>query len=228
MQPYFLPYLGYFQLMKASDTFVVYDNIQFTKKGWINRNRMLLNGKDITFSLPLKKDSDYLNLDKRYLADNFEKEKNKILGQIRSAYSKATHFRTVYPMIEGIFNYNDKNLFAFIYNSIIKVNEYLHIDTPIIISSKTEIDHELKNKFKVMALCHNLGGDVYINPIGGMELYDKEEFKRNGINLYFHKMRTVSYNQFGNDFVPSLSIMDVLMFNDEDAIQKILLEYDLI
>ncbi len=93
MQPYFLPYIGYFQLINAVDKFVIYDNIEFTKKGWINRNRILVNGKDEFISLPITKASDFLHANQRYLASNFENEKNKILRKIKESYRKAPYFK---------------------------------------------------------------------------------------------------------------------------------------
>ena len=228
MQPYFLPYLGYFQLINACDSFVVYDNIQFTKKGWIHRNRMLLNGKDMMFTLPLKNDSDYLNVDQRFLGENYEKEKAKILGQVKSSYSKALHFKTAFPIIEDIFNDSERNLFAFIFNALKKINNYLDITTPLIVSSTIDIDHSLKGKHKVIALIKKLGADTYINPIGGMELYSKDEFSENGIALQFHKMKPVVYPQFSNEFIPYLSILDVMMFNDKTTIRGFLNEFELL
>ena len=228
MQPYFLPYLGYFQMINACDEFVIYDNIQFTKKGWIHRNRMLLNGKDVMFSLPLKNDSDFLNVDQRLLGDIFEKEKNKILGQVRSAYGKAPQFKSAYPVVEDVFNDPEQNLFAFIFNSLKKITAYLSIDTPLIVSSTVEIDHSLKGKYKVIELARKLGADTYINPIGGLELYDRNEFAANGINLQFHKMRPIVYPQFANEFIPYLSILDVMMFNDKTTIAGYLKEFDLL
>jgi hypothetical protein len=228
MQPYFLPYLGYFQIMKACDKYVVYDNIQFTKKGWIHRNRMLLNGKDALFSLPLKNDSDYLNIDQRALADTFDKEKNKILGQIKSAYGKAPQFKTAYPVIESIFNHPDTNLFGYIYHAISAIKDYLRIDTPLVVSSGISMNHELKGKYRVMEIVKQLGGDTYINPIGGVELYDKQEFTDNGIALHFHKMQTVVYPQFKNDFVPYLSILDLMMFVDRDELIGLLDRFDFV
>ena len=97
MQPYFLPYVGYFQLIAAVDLFIVYDNIKYTKKGWINRNRMLLNGTDTTFSLPLRKDSDYLNVVDRELSLDFDR--HKLLNQLRGAYIRAPYFNVVWPML---------------------------------------------------------------------------------------------------------------------------------
>ena len=109
MQPYFLPYIGYFQLIAAVDTFIIYDNVKYTKKGWINRNRLLLNGRDAMFSLPLKKDSDYFDIDKRELANEFNP--NKLLNQIIGAYRHAPQFKETLPLIEKIIQIPEKNLF---------------------------------------------------------------------------------------------------------------------
>ena len=228
MQPYFLPYLGYFQLMSACDSFVVYDNIKFTKKGWINRNRMLLNGKDTMFSIPLKNDSDFLDIDQRFIGENFDKEKAKILGQIRAGYKNAVCFKEVFPVIEAIFNFPDRNLFRFLFHSIVVIKDYLNVHTPLVISSTVDADHSLKGKYRVLEICKKLGGDVYINPIGGTELYNKEEFGENNIELYFHKMKPVNYDQNGHAFIHYLSILDVMMFNDKLAIAKLLPEFDLV
>src|SRR5690349_10134683 len=110
MQPYFFPYIGYFQLINASDLFIVYDNIQYTKKGWINRNRFLQNGKDVLFSIPLKKDSDYLDVRDRDLALDFNK--TKLLNQIKAAYQRAPYMNETYPIIEEIIQFDDINLFS--------------------------------------------------------------------------------------------------------------------
>lgn len=130
MQPYFLPYIGYFQLINSVDEFVVYDNIQFTKRCWIHRNRILENGKDVFISLPLKKDSDYLNVNERYLADNFLEYKIKILNKIKNNYRRAPFYSTVHSLIERIFEYENHNLFEFVFNSIIEVCNFLGIKKP--------------------------------------------------------------------------------------------------
>ena len=116
MQPYLFPYIGYFQLMNAVDEFVLYDNIEYTKKGWINRNRILVNGKDTYIGLPLKKDSDFLTIVERNLAENWPAERKKILNKISSSYKKAPQFGKVYPVIESAFMFEDFNLFNFIYH----------------------------------------------------------------------------------------------------------------
>jgi hypothetical protein len=228
MQPYFFSYIGYWQLINTVDKFVIYDNIQFTKKSWIRRNRILLNGKDKLFTLPIKKDSDYLDVSERYLSETFPKKREKLLNQIKMAYKKAPQFSTVFPIIEECINYNNDNLFEYIYHSIVKVLEYLDIDTEIIISSSIDIDHSLQNKYRVIETCKVLGGDTYINPIGGMELYDKEEFSQNGIELKFLQTDNFKYKQYDNSFVPNLSIIDVMMFNSIEEVKKMLEKYELL
>lgn len=227
MQPYFMPYLGYFQLMNAVDKFVIYDDIQFTKKGWINRNRICLNGKSNIFSIPLKKDSDYLNINQRCLADETDAAIQKILRQIKNAYAKAPYFKNVFPLFERIFLNRQKNLFHFIYASILIVREYLAITCELIISSELKIDNSFKGQDKVIEICKVLGAVQYFNPIGGIELYDKAFFKSNGINLYFLEMNAVEYNTI-DQFIPSLSIIDVLMFNSKEETKELLKAYSLI
>jgi len=216
MQPYFFPYIGYFQLIKTVDVFVVYDNIKYTKKGWINRNRMLQNGKDVIFSLPLKSDSDYLDVCERELAADFNRD--KMLNQINGAYRRAPYFEQTFPLVERVVRYEDKNLFRFLHNSIIATCKYLVIDTEIRVSSEIAIDHSLKNQDKVLALCEAFGASTYVNAIGGMELYSKETFLDKGIELKFIKSKPFEYTQFGNDFVAWLSIIDVMMFNPKEKI----------
>lgn len=220
MQPYFFPYIGYFQLLNHVDQFVIYDNIKYTKKGWINRNRILVNGEAQYISIPLKKDSDFLNVNQRFLSDDFNVEKNKILNKIKGSYRKAPQYNAVLPLIEDIFNYNENNLFHYIFNSIKSITAFLDISTPLIVSSTLKLNSELyKSEEKVIEICKELKATDYINPIGGVELYDKKRFEKEGINLNFIKTQGVEYNQFGNEFVPHLSIIDVLMFNDLDTVK---------
>lgn len=217
MQPYFMPYIGYFQLIASVDEFILYDNIKYTKKGWINRNRILQNGKDVTFSLPLKKGSDSLNVCERELAVDFSPD--KLLNQFKGAYNNAPYFKPTFLLLKEILLYGDQNLFGFLYNSILKTCEHLEINTELKISSDITIDHNLKSQDKVLAYCMAAGADSYINPIGGVDLYSKSTFSEKGIELNFIKSKLVEYQQFGGDFVPWLSIVDVLMFNSVDTIQ---------
>lgn len=216
MQPYFLPYIGYFQLMAAVDTFVVYDNIKYTKKGWINRNRMLSNGQDATFSLPLKKASDSLCIVEREVSAEFDKQ--KLLNQIRGAYAKAPYFRDIFPHIETIVNFPAGNLFDYLYHSIRKIAALLELKTKFVISSSLPVDSTLKGQDKVLSICRALDAQSYINAIGGRELYSKDDFSQQGISLSFIQSDAFEYPQFGSSFVPWLSILDVLMFNSLDAV----------
>lgn len=226
MQPYFLPYIGYFQLLNAVDKYVIYDNIQYTKKGWINRNRILQNGKDILISIPLEKDSDYLDVRDRFITEGFDRK--KLLNQIKESYRKAPYWDAVMPLIDDIINYYDKNLFRFILNSVERICRYLDIDTDIIISSALDIDHSLKGQGKVIAICKKIGATDYYNAIGGQELYNGDDFKKENINLHFLSTNTIEYKQLGNEFVPWLSILDVMMFNSVDKIKDMLNNYKLV
>ena len=226
MQPYFLPYIGYFQLIAAADTFILYDNIKYTKKGWINRNRMLRNGSDVPFSLQLRKDSDYLHVCERQLAANFERQ--KLLNQFKGAYERAPFFSSTFALIEEIVRFEEGNLFRYLHNSIVKVCERLDIATDIVPSSKINIDHSLRGQDKVLAICNARGAHTYINAIGGVDLYSKEDFLAKGIELKFIETQPLEYEQFGGTFVPWLSIIDVMMFNPLDDIKSwVLTNYEL-
>jgi len=217
MQPYFLPYIGYWQLIGAVDTFVVYDNIKYTKKGWINRNRFLLNGKEALFSLPLRKDSDFLDVNQRYLADSFNRE--ALINRFREAYRKAPEYSAFMPILEEIIRCPSENLFDYIHYSIEKVCSYLELKTPLIICSSTDCDHSLKASERVQAICKSLGAETYINPPGGRELYAKAEFEQNGLNLKFLQPQLTEYKQFGDSFVPWLSILDLAMCNPAEKVR---------
>ncbi len=227
MQPYFLPYIGYYQLLAAVDVFILYDNIKYTKKGWINRNRLLQNGKDAIFSLPLKSDSDYLNICERELSSTFKRD--KLLNQFRGAYHRAPYFAQTFPLVEEIVQYENDNLFEYLRHSIISVCTHLDVKTQIRMSSEIQIDHSLKGQKKVLALCQALGAKTYINAIGGMELYAKADFQSQGIALKFIQSKPHAYTQFDAPFVPWLSIVDVMMFSPAELTRtNVFSGYDLI
>jgi hypothetical protein len=225
MQPYFLPYIGYFQLIKAVDTFVVYDNIQYTKKSWINRNRYLLNGKDAIFSIALKKDSNFLNINDRYLSEVFDR--NKLLNQLSNAYRKAPYFEETIGVVRKIVNSEKINLFDYIHHSIISICNHIGVTAKIVRSSNINVDHSLKSVNKVIAICQAFDTKTYINAMGGIKLYSKELFAENGIELKFIRSGPIAYKQFDNDFVPWLSIIDVLMFNSLETVRQFLNCYEL-
>ena len=211
MQPYFLPYVGYFQLISAVDVFVVYDNIQYTKKGWINRNRMLRSGEPVVFSLPLKSASDYLDIRDRELAPDFATA--GLVRQFEGAYRKAPQFATTMPLVERVLACPERNLFAFIEWSIRTTCDHLGIATAIVRSSAVAIDHDLRREQRVLAICRALDARIYVNPPGGVGLYGATDFAATGVELRFLQPRQLTYPQFDDAFVPWLSIVDVLMFN---------------
>jgi hypothetical protein len=210
MQPYFLPYAGYFQLIAAVDRFVVYDDIKYTKKGWINRNRMLVNGAEAAFSLPLKNAPDALDIGQREVA---EFDRAKLLNRFRGAYARAPHFAATMELLERIVDCPESNLFSYLKRSLELVCAHIGIDTRITVSSTVTIAPGLRSEERVLAYCKALGALTYVNAIGGRELYSAETFAREGIALKFIESRPFEYRQFAEPFIPWLSIADVLMFN---------------
>ena len=225
MQPYWFPYIGYWQLINAADTFVIYDTIQYTKKGWVSRNRFLLNGKDEMFSIALAADASDRDVRDREISPSFDRE--KLLRRLEGAYRKAPCFSEVFPLLEGLIGHPEINLFAYINHSVAGICDYLEIATPRLVSSSVEPTGAGHGKDRVLALCRTLGAGEYVNPIGGLELYDRQEFERHGIRLRFLRSRLVEYPQFGQPFVPWLSIVDVLMFNPVERVHAMLGEFDL-
>lgn len=226
MQPYFLPYIGYYQLIAAVDAIILYDNIKYTKKGWINRNRFLQNGKDAIFSLPLNNGSDYLNIHERELSSTFNRD--KLLSQFRNAYHSAPYFKKTFPLVEEIVYYKNGNLFKYLHHSIVCACAHLGLKAKIIISSEIDIDHSLKSQERVLALCKSLEAKTYINTIGGTELYTKTYFQSQGIALKFIQSKPHEYAQFDAPFVPWLSIVDLMMFNSIESIRSEMInEYNL-
>jgi len=226
MQPYFLPYIGYWQLMASVDRFVIYDNVKYTKKGWINRNRFLLNGAPEYFTVPLKSAPDTSTIAERELAGDYDRD--KLLRSLAAAYRKAPRFTEVFPVVEQIVQARAVNLFEYLHHSLVVMAAFLEIDTPIVISSTIAIDHNLQAENKVLALCRAAGADRYLNPIGGQELYSGKSFAAAGVTLEFLQSRTIEYPQLGAPFVPSLSILDVLMFNDRPVVRGLLQEADVV
>ncbi len=227
MQPYFFPYIGYFQLIRSVDLFILYDNIKYTKKGWINRNRFLQNGTDSVFSVPLRKDSDFLDVKDRALADSFDR--GKLVNQLREAYRRAPHFDQAFPVIENAVMSPRANLFDYIHGTVTGVCRYVGVGTSIVASSSIAVDPALKAEERVLALCKAAGASGYVNAIGGRNLYSREKFAAHGVELKFLESHAITYPQFGGPFVPWLSIVDVMMFNSVPTIREFIeTGYDLV
>lgn len=227
MQPYAFPYIGYFQLISATDKFVILDDVNFIRRGWINRNRILVNNSDYLFTIPLKKSSQN-KLIKDLIIFKPTEWKENFLKTISQSYSNAPQFKNVFKLISEILEPTEENLSKFIHNSLIVLCNYLNIGTKIIESSTVYENSDLKKEMKIIDICRKENADHYINPVGGIELYSKEEFGTHGIKLNFIKPRKIRYEQFGEKFVEDLSIIDVLMFNAKAKAKKFLKEYVLL
>ncbi len=227
MQPYFFPYIGYWQLLNAVDTYVIYDDVNYIKGGWINRNRILAGGAPHYLNLPLTGASPNKKINEIEVNKN-DRLLGKGLQTLWYNYGKAPYFKDVYPVLEAAFSCGETNLAGFITESLKLVCGYLGIGTRMAVSSEIHKNNELKGQEKVLEICRILGADTYLNAIGGKELYSGDEFKRHGITLYFLKTGDIWYEQFGHPFQGNLSIIDVMMFNPVERIREMLTQYDLV
>lgn len=227
MQPYFFPYLGYWQLLNAVDKYVIYDDVNYIKNGWINRNNILLNGKSHLLTIPLEGASPFLPINQIKMTAR-EKDKEKLLKTIEQAYKKAPYFDKVFPIIQSVIMEESCLLSHALEKQFRLVCDYLGIKTELIISSEIEKNNDLKAQDKVLHICHILGGTEYVNAIGGQALYSKADFEQEGIKLHFLKTNLTEYKQFKNAFVPGLSMIDILMFNSSKMVLDLLQKYTLI
>lgn len=224
-QPYFVPYLGYWQLINNCDVFVICDDYHYIKGGWINRNR-ILNGSGATYlNLSLEKASQNKLINETFIKDlDFEKQ----LRSIECSYHKSPNFSEGYKLMEEIFACKESNLSDFLSNSIKIVANYLDINTRFVKSSSLEGNSQFKCEYRIYDFCNRMGADTYVNAIGGTGLYDFDEFKQRNITLQFMKTNEISYKQFESQFVENLSILDVIMFNSKEKVKKLLGEFTLI
>jgi hypothetical protein len=228
MQPYFFPYIGYFQLMAACDLFVVFDDAQYINRGWVNRNRILIDGSPQWITMPVATAShDLPILQRQYLPQ--DRMATRLPQRISGAYRPSPHFVGTMRLVEEILAFPQANVADFNINLLRKLSAHLGIDTPIVRTSEMNKDDTfVGGERRVIDICSRLGATAYVNPIGGRTLYSGESFASNGIDLCFLSCEAPPYPQFGSIFVPALSIIDVLMFNDIPAIGRMLREYRLL
>jgi len=227
MQPYFFPYIGYFQLISASDVFVLHDDVQYITGGWVNRNRILLNGEDRMITFPVQKAAHFLPINERsYVSGN--QGLRHIVNQVKQAYAKAPCYQQVFPLIEELLMYDDRNVARFNEHLIRRICHFLGIRTSIVNSSGLEKDDMLTGQERVLDICRRVGATDYTNPIGGIELYRQEAFQAHGITLRFLSAQDERYMQRGDKWIPFLSIIDVLMFNSIEEVQRLLSKYRLL
>ena len=228
MQPYFMPYIGYFQMIKSVDTFIFYDDVNFIKQGWINRNRILLNNKDFLFTIPLHNATSFSLIKDTLLNEKFYPIwKVKFLQSIAQNYKKAPHFEVVYSLISTVLNTNCQSISELAIESVKMVSGYLNLNTEFYVASERYQNKELEREKRLISICKNENATDYINAVGGKELYSKEIFKENGVELQFIASKPIVYKQFKDDFIPWLSIIDVLMFNSVAEVNELLNEYEL-
>ncbi len=221
MQPYFLPYIGYFQLLSSVDKFVVFDDVNFINRGWINRNRILLNGKAHLFTVPLRRASQNKRIcDLDIVADSDWSE--KLMRTIQQAYLKAPYYLEVLSTVEDIVYFDTLKLDEYLLHSITSIARLLPIETEIVPTSRVYANATLHGQDRILDICRRESALVYINPIGGTELYDRNRFSRAGIELKFLRPMQTSYRQSSNEHLPFLSTLDVLMHNGVEGTRKLL------
>lgn len=229
MQPYLFPYLGYFQLVAVVDKFVFYDDVNFIKQGWINRNAILVAGRRHLFTVPLREASSFARISDTRINESFYPGGcRRLLKTLAQSYARAPCYEAVYEMIEGVLNRSERSIGRLAAASVLAVASYLDLRTAFVKSSATYGNAELKGSERVLDICRRERADSYYNAIGGKELYSRDEFARHGVDLKFIETKNVRYRQFGEEFVPWLSIIDVLMFNPKEVVQRLLGEYTLV
>lgn len=229
MQPYLFPYVGYFSLIKFVDKFVVYEDVNYIKQGWINRNRILVNGEPCVFTVPLSNASSYVPIkDVEVCSSEYRVFVKKFVKTLYQSYKRAPYYENVMELIEYVFSSDCRYISEVATHSIKVVCDYLGIKTELEKDLQKYSNRELKGEDRVIDICKKEKADVYLNAIGGKDLYSVERFKSEGIELKFLKSRNVEYPQFGNTFVPWLSIIDMMMFVSAEEVNKNLEECDLV
>lgn len=227
MQPYFFPYLGYFQLVQAVDDFVFYDDVMFIKKGWINRNRILLQGREFLFTIPLEKQSQNKSIRESRVVWGTDFP-SKFLAQLESGYKKAPQYANLIPLIEALFADQPESMAELAGKSIQLVWQYLGLEKRFHYSSQLPNNLIEGRAERLIHLTKQLGGTRYINAMNGKSLYQKDFFAQHGIELLFIRPELSPYSQVNTaEFIPGLSILDVLMWNDVKTVHEMLLNYSL-
>jgi hypothetical protein len=228
MQPYVFPYIGYFHLIEATDKIVFYDDVNYIKRGWINRNNILINGSEFLFTIPVEKASQNKLINEIIpIVDNVFMA--KFGAQLESAYKRAPFYKPIKELNLRVLERKYENIADMAINSFIEVYHYLGKEINWTKSSICSPGSKgIDRADRLIQITKELGYESYVNAYNGQELYDKEYFKNRGIQLSFVQPNKIEYNQFGNAFVPNLSIIDVLMFNDKGAVREMLNEYRLV
>jgi hypothetical protein len=221
MQPYFFPYIGYFQLMASVNTFVVFDDVAFINRGWINRNRISVNGDAHMITVPLHRASQNRLICEIELAEEGA-WRTKMLRTIEQSYRRAPQFARIFPLVERIVCHKANNLADFLLHGLIAMRDHLGLATRIAPTSRVYANSELKGQERIIDICRKENVSTYVNAAGGKALYDPVAFAAAGFQLFFLQAGLMEYKSIGGTFIPALSIIDVLMSNDEIAVEQIL------
>lgn len=237
-QPYFFPYIGYFQLIKAVDKFILYDHLSYIRHGWIERNRIAMpDSKELFIKVPLKKRSPN-KLIREIEIDNSLPWQTKLLKQLRCNYMRKPFFSEIYPFVENLLTKEYDRLTDFNCDTIAAIASLLNIQTTIVCGGDDylSVEDELKMKKhscetktqRIVLLCRKENADTYVNAIGGQLLYSKEEFEKQGIHLLF--LRTDKYARCGSAECPTpyLSVIDVLFNYGVNGTKDLLGCYELL
>ena len=236
MQPYLFPYLGYFQLMDCVDTYVFCGNLQYIKRGWVNRNRIFTNMREsetYSFSFSVVKDDYTKNINQRYYS-NLKEDGDKLKRILFQAYKKAVNFEETYGLVEDILSFQNDNVAYFNMNANYQIAKYLGIEAKITCADMVEDPvfqenfRQLDYEGRVIYICNYFREKTYVNAINGMSLYHRDYFAAEGIDLKFIKMDEIVYPQLSKQFVSHLSILDVLMHNSVRDAQSLLRRYQLV
>lgn len=226
MQPYFFPYIGYFQLIHDVDKFVLLDDVSFKKGGWINRNKMLLHQRQFLFTVPLKNASSFRPLNELEVdREHYCLWRRKFLMTVEHAYKKAPFYNEVYALIYDVLHSDFTTIAQLCSNSLYRMSGYLQITTPFVATSTIYDNRELSTQDRIINIAMRENAGTYINLSGGVKLYSKEAFRRHGIDLKFMISDPIVYDQRNEPFIPSLSIIDVAMFNSVETIKGFLTSY---
>ncbi len=228
MQPYCFPYIGYFNLIEASDKIIFYDDVNFINRGWINRNRIIVNGKDYMFTIPLKdlSQNKLINEIKPLTNDQF---KNKFIKQIEMAYSYSANKSEIIDRIISLLDNEYNSIAELAVNSIKLVYDYIGLSFKYEMSSiNSPHTKGMEKADRLISICKENNYKNYVNPIGGVELYSKEYFKSRSINLNFLKAKSKIYNQKAEEFIPFLSIIDIMMNNSKEELISMIRDFEII
>lgn len=219
MQPYLFPYLGYFQLVAAVDRFVFYDDVNYIKNGWINRNRVCDDdGTPRWLTVPLRDASPFEPI-ATVRTQPAAAWRRKLLESLRHRYRRAPHYAAVAALVEDVFAGDDPLIADLARASVVRCAEYIGLQTAFVASSNGYGNSAMKGSERVLDICRRESAGEYWNLPGGRTLYDTAAFAGQGIGLRFVEPRLPAYAQGRHDFVAGLSIIDVLMHNAPEAVR---------